>query len=108
MRALLQEWLAEAGFRVRAFAEPQGPFPEAAELVIVSVSMPKDAGMRRVQEVQTRHPQVPLIAISSQFRSGLSTAGATAHLLGVNQVIAKPLARENLLDAVRDIIGPPR
>jgi DNA-binding response OmpR family regulator len=107
MRALLQEWLGEAGYRVRAAAEPAERSAEDADLVIVSVYMPKQAGMQRVRDVRAAHPQTPLIATSSQFRSGLSTAGATAQLLGVDQVIAKPLARENLLDAVRDIIGPP-
>ena len=107
MRALLTEWLGEAGYRVRGAAEPVGPLAEDMDLVIVSVYMPKQAGIQRVRDVRATHPQAPLIAISSQFRSGLSTAGATAQLLGVDQVIAKPLARENLLDAVRDIIGPP-
>ena len=107
MRALLQEWLGEAGYQARTAAEPVGPSAEDANLVIVSVYMPKHAGMQRVRDVRAAHPHAPLIAISSQFRSGLSTAGATAQLLGVDQVIAKPLARESLLDAVRDIIGPP-
>jgi DNA-binding response OmpR family regulator len=106
MRALLKEWLGEAGYAVRAAAEPVRLPAEDADLVIVSVYMPKHAGMQRVRDVRASHSQAPLIAISSQFRSGLSTAGATAQLLGVDQVIAKPLARENLLDAVRDIIGP--
>lgn len=106
MRALLTEWLGEAGYRVRGFAAPAAP-AEDADLVIVSVYMPKCAGMQRVRDVQATHPQAPVIAISTQFRSGLSTAGATAQRLGVDQVIAKPLARENLLEAVRDIIGPP-
>ena len=106
MRALLTEWLGEAGYRVRAFAAPAAPAADA-NLVIVSVYLPKQAGMQRVRDVRASHPQAPLIAISSQFRSGLSSAGATAKLLGVDQVIAKPLARADLLDAVRDIIGPP-
>lgn len=106
MRALLMEWLGEAGYGVRGFAAPAAP-AEDADLVIVSVYVPKQAGTQRVRDVRATHPQAPLIAISSQFRSGLSTAGATAQLLGVDQVIAKPLARDDLLDAVRDIIGPP-
>ena len=108
MRALLQEWLGQEGYRVHAAADPSGLVAERADLVIVSVYMPKCSGLQRVRDVQAIHPQAPLIAISSQFRSGLSTAGATAQLLGVDQVIAKPLAREDLLDAVRDIIGPPK
>ena len=47
-----------------------------------------------------------MIAISAQFRAGLSTAGTTAQTLGVEQVIAKPLTRDSLLGTVRAIIGP--
>jgi DNA-binding response OmpR family regulator len=107
MRALLKEWLGEAGYHVRGAVEPAARSAEDTDLVIVSIYMPKHEGIQQLRDVRTTHPQAPLIAISSQFRSGLSTAGATAQLLGVDQVIAKPLARETLLDAVRDIIGPP-
>jgi CheY-like chemotaxis protein len=105
MRALLDEWLSGAGYRVYACAQNSGE--DAVNLVIISVYMPKDAGVQRVREVQAGHPGVPLIAISGQFRCGLSAEGAAADALGVRRVIAKPLTRADLLDAVRTIIGPP-
>jgi CheY-like chemotaxis protein len=55
-----------------------------------------------------RHPHAPLIALSGRFRSGLSAAGATAQAIGAQQIIAKPLSRSALLEAVRAMIGPPR
>ena len=107
MRALLREWMCEAGYHVRAGSlcglQSAGP----ADLVIVSVYMPKHAGAQLVRETQAAHPGSPLIAISGQFRSGLSANGATAQSLGVQQVIAKPLTRAALLEAVRAIIGAP-
>ena len=105
MRALLKEWLAEAGYRVSAPA-PRAPRPEtAADLVIVSVCMPKEIGARIVGEIQAIHPGVPVIALSAQFRSGLRDEGTTARILGVQQVIAKPLSRGDLLESIRVIIG---
>ena len=59
--------------------------------------MPKQAGAQ-LREVQAAHPGAPLIAISGQFRAGLSTAGATAQTLGVQRVIAKAV----------DLYGPSR
>jgi DNA-binding NarL/FixJ family response regulator len=103
MCALLQEWLREAGYRVHADAAREDP----ADLVIVSIYMPKHAGAQQVREIQTAHPGARLIAISGHFHSGLSAAGSTAQRLGVQQVIAKPLTRSDLLDAVRAVIGPP-
>ena len=106
MRALLEEWLSEAGYRVRA-AAPREAQQGSADLVIVSVYMPKRVGAQVVREMQAAHPGAPLIAISGQFRSGLSADGAAARTLGVQQVIAKPLTRSDLLDAVRAMIGAP-
>jgi DNA-binding response OmpR family regulator len=103
MCALLEEWLRASGYRVRA-GTPSGG---TADLVIVSLYMPKHAGAQRVQEIQAAHPGTPLIAISGQFNSGVSAAGSTAQTLGVQQVIAKPLTRAALLEAVHAVIGPP-
>jgi DNA-binding NarL/FixJ family response regulator len=75
--------------------------------VIASVYMPKQTGSRWVRDIQAAHPGTPLIAISGQFRSGLCADGATAQALGVQQVIAKPLARGDLIAAVRGMIGTP-
>jgi DNA-binding response OmpR family regulator len=107
MRGLLKEWLSEAGYRVREGAARAAQREGTEDLVIASVYMPKQAGARLVREVQAAHPGAPLIAISGQFRSGLSAAGATAQMLGVQQVLAKPLTRGDLLEAVRAIIGAP-
>jgi DNA-binding response OmpR family regulator len=107
MRALLREWLSDAGYRVRAV--PSGRMRDLgrAALVIVSVYMPKHSGPQLVREIQAAHPGTPLIAISGQFRAGLSAVGTTAQSLGVQQVIAKPFTSSDLLAAVRAIIGAP-
>jgi CheY-like chemotaxis protein len=68
--------------------------------------MPKNAGAEFVRSIRAVHPGTPIIAISGQFRAGLCQAGATAEALGVQQVIAKPLVRGNLVKAVRAMIGP--
>jgi DNA-binding response OmpR family regulator len=107
MRALMQEWLSEAGYRVRAGPLCRKSDLGTAALVIVSVYMPKHSGPQFVREIQAAHPGTPLIAVSGQFRAGLSTVGATAQTLGVQQVIAKPFTCADLLVAVRAIIGSP-
>jgi len=107
MRALLEEWLSEEGYRVRA-AVPRDVRQEgAADLVIASIYMPKHAGAQMVRDIQAVHPGTPVIAISGQFRSGLPAVGAAARTLGVQQVLAKPLTRADLLEAVRAMIGAP-
>jgi DNA-binding response OmpR family regulator len=107
MRALLKEWLSEAGYRVRELDPRSVGRAGSEDLVIASVCMPKRAGAQLLREVQAAHPGTPLIALSGQFRSGLSTTGTSAQLPDVEQVLAKPLTRGALLDAVRAIIGAP-
>jgi DNA-binding response OmpR family regulator len=104
MRALLKEWLGEAGYRVSAPAPRAPPPGPAADLVVVSVSMPKHVGAQMVREIQAAHPGAPIIALSAQFRSGLCDVGATAQALGVQQVLAKPLSRAALLESIRVIM----
>ena len=107
MRALLEEWLSEAGYRVHAAASQNLRNDSPAHLVIVSVYMPKQAGAQLLHEIQAAHPGTPLIAISGQFFPGLSANGPIARTLGVQQVIAKPFSRADLLGAVRAMIGAP-
>jgi DNA-binding NtrC family response regulator len=103
-RTLLEEWLGEAGYRVRVGnrCNPGGDGP--CDLVILSVYMPKQGGAQCVRGVQEAHPGTPVIAISGQFRSGISANGATAQKLCVRKVVAKPLTRQELLESVRGII----
>lgn len=103
-RSLLAEWLGEAGYRVHVGnrCDPRADGP--CDLVIVSVYMPKQGGAQCVRGIQEAHPATPLIAISGQFRPGLPAAGAAARKLCVQQVVAKPLARHDLLESVRGII----
>jgi DNA-binding response OmpR family regulator len=103
-RALLEEWLSQAGYRVRIGSVHDINLDRPADLVIVNVYKPKDAGAQWVREIQAAHPDTPIIAISGQFRSGLCAAGATARTLGTRQVIAKPLVRAALLEAVRGLV----
>ena len=98
MHALLQEWLCSAGYQVR---------DGDVDLAIVSIYNPKQAGGCTLPAIQAAHPKTPMIALSGQFRGGLSSAGSTAQSLGVAQVIAKPLTRDALLGAVHAMIGPP-
>jgi DNA-binding NtrC family response regulator len=107
-RTLLRQWLSEEGYRVHLGTLRDANSKWTADLVIVSVYMPKDTGTLLIRDVKNAHPGSPVIAISGQFRFGLSAGGATAQSLGVQQVIAKPLIRRDLLEAVQGIIDMPK
>jgi CheY-like chemotaxis protein len=107
MRGLLVEWLSAEGYSVRAAAPCDTQAPNKTDLVIVDVYMPRQGGKKRLSTIRAAHPETPLIAISGQFRPGLAGSCTAADALGVQQVIAKPFLRRDLLMAVQNVIGPP-
>ncbi len=106
MRGLMMEWLSAEGYSVRTAAACDTQAPNKADLVIVDVYMPRQEGKKRISAVRSAHPETPLIAISGQFRPGLAGSCSAADALGVQQVIAKPFSRRDLLLAVQNVIGP--
>jgi len=103
-RDLLREWLENAGYQVRIGNRCDPAVDGRCDLVILSVYLPKQAGAQCTRDIQSAHSGTPMIAISGHFRPGLPAAGSTAQMLRVQQVIAKPLAREELLESVRGIL----
>lgn len=108
MRGLLSEWLTAEGYAVREQRLCAPHAGHSVDLVIVDLYMPRLAGAEVVRAVQQAHPGTPVIAISAQFRPGLDGSWWAARALGVRQLIAKPFTREDLLEAVRGVIGPAR
>ena len=106
MRELLVEWLSAAGYSVRAPTPGGGEVIDDTDLVIVDVYMPRHEGARRLRAVKAAHPETPVIAISGQFRPGLRGSCTAAEALGVQQVIAKPFSRRDLLAAVHSVSRP--
>jgi len=101
MRGLLAEWLRDAGYRV---TEPGG-LGGGADLVIVDLYLPRHTGIEKVCAAKEAHPGAAVIAMSGQFRAGLAGACAAAQALGAQRVVAKPFTRDELLGAVRAVIG---
>ena len=106
MRGLLVEWLSAEGYSVRTASQDDTLAPHKVDLVIVDVYLPRDHGAERLRATKAAHPDTPVIAISGQFRSGLAGPCTAAASLGVQEVIAKPFSRRDLLAAVEHVIGP--
>ncbi len=106
MRGLLTEWLTGAGYAVRERSLRAAPAGEGADLVILDLYMPRQAGADVVLAAQQTYPGAPVIAMSAQFRPGLDCSARAAGALGVSKLVCKPFTREDLLGAVRALIGP--
>ena len=108
MRALLEEWLAGAGYLASSRTLHEAPVEGKVDLVIVDIYRPRHAGSKVVRAVKTAYPGTPVIAISGQFRSGLAGPCAPAQTLGVRHVIPKPFSRGDLLASVSSVVPPAR
>jgi CheY-like chemotaxis protein len=99
-RDLLGQWLGSLGCTV--LPEPvNGGEPPAADLVIVDVPFPRQGGVDLVRRIASQHPATPILALSTNFFSGIECCGPVARALGVDCVLPKPATREALATAVR-------
>src|SRR5207253_11078370 len=96
--------LAAEGHDVHATAHGDSDPVRGADLVIVDLYRPRYDGATRLRNVKRAYPDVPIIAISAQFRPGLAGSCSAADALGVHQVIAKPFSPRELLAGVHSAI----
>lgn len=102
---LLQEWLEEAGYRVAGDAALDGGTADAV-MAIVDVPFARHGAIELLRQVSSRHPETPILALSSTFFSNVSCGGDCARALGVARVLPKPVPRDTLLAVVEDLLGP--
>jgi CheY-like chemotaxis protein len=103
---LIEEWLGGCGCECSVLAQDadDGPVQEA-DVVVVDVPFPRQGGLDLLQRVASRHPGTPIVALSSTFFAGVESSGALARSLGVAAVLPKPVAREALIRAVKDLLA---
>lgn len=75
------------------------------DLVITDIFMPEKEGIETILELRHQSPQTKIIAISGGGRAGNLDISATAKNLGAHQTLAKPFARQELLDAVNAVLA---
>lgn len=100
---LIEEWLAPEGFAV--LTAPVAATTAACCLVIVDLPYPRRSGVDSIREVASRHPGVPIIALSPTIFASVDSCGTVSRSLGVDCVLAKPTSRERLLGAVRRFVA---
>jgi CheY-like chemotaxis protein len=109
LQGLLETWLRDEGIEVvepGSAAATTVPTAAAIDLVIVDVPFPRQGGVDLIRRIASRHPAVPVLALSSTFFSGVECCGPVARALGVACVLPKPVTREALAAAVRRVLSP--
>jgi signal transduction histidine kinase/CheY-like chemotaxis protein len=106
VRGLLRQVLEDAGYEVLEAAHGRA----AVELVrsvhvdvlITDLVMPEQEGLETLSQVRQSHPGIGVIAISGAFGGDFLK---TAKLLGATATLCKPIPPEDLLAAVRQVLG---
>jgi len=103
-RDLLGQWLSTLGCTVLPEPASDSEPPPAADLVIIDVPFPRQGGVDLVRRIAAQHPTTPILALSTNFFSGIECCGPVARTLGVDCVLPKPATREALATAVRLVL----
>jgi DNA-binding response OmpR family regulator len=107
--ALLEEWLAAEGYAVVQGQPDDATREQPWQLVIVDVAFPRRGGAKVLQPIAQKHPDTPVLALSSTFVGRVECCGPVARALGVACVLPKPLTRAALLAAIERLLRtPPR
>lgn len=99
-RDLIAQWLAPLDCTVVPEPVAEDELP-AVDLVIVDVPFPRQGGVDLVRRIARQHPATPILAMSTNFFSGVECCGPVACALGVACVLPKPATHEALATAVR-------
>ncbi|HXM36252.1 MAG TPA: response regulator [Pyrinomonadaceae bacterium] len=107
-RNTLSETLRRAGYKVlEAHDGAEGLRfyrKHATDLMITNLIMPEKEGLEIIQELRRHDPEVKIIAISSGARHGSDDYATIAKTFGLQRVLAKPFSRQEMLDAVWQVL----
>lgn len=75
------------------------------DMVLTDILMPQRDGVEVLREAKRRWPNLPVIAISGGGWIGANELLGMAERLGADQVLQKPVRREDLLQAVDEALS---
>lgn len=105
VQGILVRWLERAGFEVEAagsFQEAMAALQRASfHLLLVDLSLPDESGIRLMQELNTRDKPPPVVIITGH--PSVSTV-AEGMQLGARNYLTKPVAPDEVVDAIRSVL----
>ncbi len=108
IRTLLRIILEKEGYQVveaRDGEEALNVFHrEPADLIITDLIMPGKEGIETIREFRKRFPKVKIIAMSGGGRAEPQGYLHLAQRLGAAKTLAKPMSRNEILEAVAEVL----
>jgi DNA-binding response OmpR family regulator len=109
IRELFRLFLEREGYQVEAAADGEEGLKlfreDPADLVVTDLIMPRKEGMETIIELRRDFPEAKIIAISGGGRATPESYLKTAQTLGAQRVLMKPFNRDELLEAVAEVLG---
>jgi CheY-like chemotaxis protein len=109
LRALMRKTLERAGYELVEAADGREAIRSFRErtpaLVITDIFMPEMDGLELIMTLRDHVPLVPIIVISGGGRHQDGTAALAARALGAKVVLTKPFTSDDILTAVRRLLG---
>jgi DNA-binding response OmpR family regulator len=109
IRVLLQQMMEWAGFDVvlaengRIAMKIQRETP--SDLVITDLIMPEQEGLETISRLKKEYAGIRIIAISGGGRIGPEAYLPAARELGADRVFSKPFDVQEVVDAVKELLG---
>ena len=75
------------------------------DLVITDLIMPEKEGLETIADIRRHYSDLPIIAISGGGRLSPNDYLETARFIGANATLAKPFARQELLQTVDSLLA---
>lgn len=109
VRNMLRQMLEKEGYEVAEAEDGKVGMRRYAEhppdLVITDILMPEKEGIETILALRKADPGVKIIAISGGGRTGRLDVLPVAKAFGALRTLAKPFTRDELLGAVRSVLG---
>ncbi len=109
IRRMLRLMLTKAGYDVLDAADGKEGIElfreNNVDLVITDLIMPEKEGLEMIMELKTDFPDVKIIAMSGGAQMGPEGYLQLADALGAQQTLKKPIARQELLGAIAEILA---
>ena len=109
LRTMLSVVLRRAGYEVRVAIDgiEASNFYRShpTDLIITDLIMPEKEGLEMIRELRKDYPQVKIIAMSGGGRTGTMNCLEVARAFGAQQVLEKPFPHQEMLEAIRRVLG---
>jgi CheY-like chemotaxis protein len=110
VRETLRKVLVTAGYQVDVAGDGQSLLElyreKPADVLLIDVYMPDVDGLEAMIRLRSEFPSAKVIAISGGgFRDGAEVLTMAAHL-GAVRTVAKPFTADEVVSAVREVVGP--